>query len=228
MFCYHILRCFSELPTLWHEGFCCHPHFIPQQYKTGSGKAYSVSCSYILWVMAQTQQILCYLYVWLQHDLNKRGGGRLLRCGGVAIPMRWLDWSLLIYIFHFGKNIAIPQLQNKHKCDLCCTSWQFWHVCHIWKKFLPTWKVGWNKLSHPLDMVSCIYRLGLLLITIRTTSVDKKHASHLFETLFSSNFTYLEGPGGNKKGLWETLFFIIGEYFRPSLRNGLLFAFIQG
>lgn len=84
-------------------------------------KAYSVSSSYILWVRAQTQQIFCFLWVWLQHDLSKRGMGGLLRCGGAAVPTRWLDWSLLIYIFYFDKNIAIPQLQNKHKCDLCFT-----------------------------------------------------------------------------------------------------------
>lgn len=170
--------------------------------------------------------------------------------------MRWLDWSLLIYIFNFYKNIAIPQWQNKHKCDLCFT---FYDAVDLdsssmsltFEKFLLTWKAGWNKLSHPLGMVPCICRLGLLLITIRTTTSEAcfyLHVNHslrrredLYVTEFKKNsvkFLFVwncsqatshiwKVQEGIKKDFEKLRFSSLERTFAPSLRAGLLFAFIQ-
>ena len=100
-------RCFSGLPELWHEGLWWHPWFSPQQYEIGGGEVYRV-CSFIYSLgHGSNPASVCYLCVWLQHDLAKRGEADCLDMEGLLYSLDDLTETSLFLFFILIKILSL-------------------------------------------------------------------------------------------------------------------------
>lgn len=174
----------------------------------------------VFWAMAQTQQMFCYLCAWLQHDLDKGGEADFVDMEGLLYPLDGLMEPTSFLFFILIKTLQCLNYKTNRSVIYVSQFMLLWildssSMSLTFEKFLPTWKVGWDELSHPLGIVTFRCRLGLWQITTttmtRTTfkayfclyvgnSLGRRQdsymwnnrgkvplSSHLLETLFLSN-----------------------------------------
>lgn len=165
--------------------------FTPQQYKSGGGEAYSVYLFIFCLGHGSSPASALYLYAWLRPDLGKRGGGKLLRCGGVVVPLRGLIEVSLFLFFILIKILPCFNYETNTSVTYSSQFMLLWilgsfSLSLTFENFLPTWKVGWKTNSPILWewLVTCICRLGLWYITTRTTTSETCFYLHIDHTLW--------------------------------------------